>query len=113
MLAHLILSQSEETMNFRISVAVIESSPLKVVAASDFGVSIEQVQLGQHIVTFPKRIHVTGCIATQNNSVGTITAIPGSNSALTPNQVRVLTFNLDNTPAGGVTYTLVAFYPVP
>ncbi|SRR5260370_30720578 len=100
-------------MNFGMSVAVIESSPLRVVASSDFGVSIEEVQLGEYIVTFPVGFRVAGCVATQNNSAGTITAIPGSNSALSPNQVRVVTLNLNNSFAGGLTYTLVVFYPIP
>jgi hypothetical protein len=87
--------------------------PSAVVMASDFGVSIEEVQLGEYIVTFPEGVRIAGCVATQNSSVGSITATPGSNSALSPNQVRVLTLNLDNSFAGGVTYTLVVFYPIP
>jgi hypothetical protein len=98
-------------MNFRTSVAVIEISPARVAAASDFGILIEEAKVGQYIVTFPAYVAVVGCVATQNNSVGTITAIPGSKSGLSPNQVSVATLDLTNNFTGGLTFTLVVFYP--
>ncbi|MDR4471026.1 MAG: hypothetical protein MRJ68_22485 [Nitrospira sp.] len=98
-------------MNFRTAVAVIAPSPIRVVAASDFGTTVSEKQFGNYIVTFPAHVTVLGCVATQNNSVGTVTAVPGSNSGLKPNEVSVSTLSLSNEVVGGLDFTLVAFYP--
>ena len=98
-------------MNFKTAVAVVESSPTRILATSEFGVSLEEIQLGEHVITFPAHVAVFGCIATQNASVGIITAVPGSKSGLLANQVRVLSFSPD-TNLAGLPYTLAAFYSV-
>jgi hypothetical protein len=70
------------------------------------GVKVAQVQPGEYIVTFPKIKKVLAPVATLNNSVGTITAVPGDSSALGPNQVRVLTLSLGNALLGIYDFTL-------
>jgi hypothetical protein len=102
----------QKQMNFQMSVAVIHSNPsLHVAATSDFGVSIRQVQLGQHLVTFPEGIKIAGCIATPNSGEGMITAThPQLNNTLSPNQVSVLTFDPNGAFTGAQDYTLVAFH---
>jgi len=70
------------------------------------GVKVTQVQPGEYIVTFPTIKKVLAPVATLNNSVGTITAVPGDSSALAPNQVRVLTLSLGNALLGVYDFTL-------
>jgi hypothetical protein len=81
----------------------------RVEHSSDPTVSVETPQSGEYIVTFPPDIPVLGCTATMNNSVGFITAVPGENSGLQLNQVRVLTMNPDNS-FGPRDSTVVAYY---
>jgi hypothetical protein len=70
------------------------------------GVKVTQVQPGEYIVTFPTIKKVFAPVATLNNSVGTITAVPGDSSALAPNQVRVLTLSLGNALLGVYDFTV-------
>jgi hypothetical protein len=70
------------------------------------GVKVAQVQPGEYIVTFPTIKKALAPVATLNNSVGTITAVPGDSSALAPNQVRVLTLSLGNALLGVYDFTL-------
>jgi hypothetical protein len=55
------------------------------------GISVETIEPGHYVVTFPRDITVLGVTATVNNSQGDITAVPGTNSGLGANQVMVLT----------------------
>jgi hypothetical protein len=71
------------------------------------GVKVTQVQPGEYIVTFPTIKKVLAPVATLNNSVGTITAVPGDSSVLGPNQVRVLTLSLGNALLGSYDFTLL------
>ena len=65
-------------------------SGTNVVRASDSAISVLTVEPGHDIVTFPSS--VDGCTATICNSMGRITAIPGDQTDLAANQVRVTTF---------------------
>jgi len=81
-----------------------------VVRRSHQTISVSQVQAGEYIVTFPGYIRNLTCVATLNNSVGTITAIPGENSGLSPYQVRVLTLSLNNSLMNSYDFSLAVFY---
>lgn len=81
----------------------------RLARASDSTISIRQEQAGEYVVTFPPAVARLSCVATLNNRVGLITAIPGDNSGLQPNQVRVLTLTLDNKLAGNYDFTLSVF----
>jgi len=84
----------------------------RIQRASDAGISVRRIQPGEYVVTFAPEIKELVCTATLNNSVGAITAVPGDNSGLQPNEVRVLTLNLDNSFGGGFDFTLTVFYPL-
>ncbi|NJD08214.1 MAG: hypothetical protein FIA97_17210 [Methylococcaceae bacterium] len=81
-----------------------------IVRRSHAAIAVSQVQPGEYVVTFPKVVRNCTCVGTLNNSVGTITAVPGENSALLPNQVRVLTLSLDNQFVGAYDFSLAVFY---
>lgn len=81
-----------------------------IVRRSHPTITVSQVQAGEYIVTFPANVNNFTCVATLNNSVGTITAVPGENSALLPNQVRVLTLSLNNLLINSYDFSLVVFY---
>ena len=83
-----------------------------LVRTSDPGTTVTQVQPGEYVVTLPFRVSGLACVATLGNSVGTITAIPGDNSGLAPNHVRVLTHSLQNQLIGSYDFSLAMFYPV-
>ena len=85
------------------------SEGARVEHSSDPSVSVNTPQTGVYIVTFPPDIHVLGCTATMNNSVGFITPVPGENAGLQLNQVSVVTMNPDNS-AGPRDSTVVAYY---
>jgi hypothetical protein len=70
------------------------------------GVKVTQVQPGEYIVTFPTIKKLLAPLATLNSSVGTITAVPGDSSGLSPNQVRVMTLSLGNALLGIYDFTL-------
>jgi hypothetical protein len=75
---------------------VDNGSGAQVQQGSRRGISVETIEPGHYVVTFPTDIKVLGVTATVNNSQGDITAVPGTNSGLEANQVRVLTA----TPSG-------------
>jgi len=81
-----------------------------VVRRSHPTITVIQIQPGEYVVTFPRSVHHLTCVATLNNSVGTITVVPGENSALLPHQVRVLTLSLGNQLLGSYDFSLVVFY---
>src|SRR5688572_17790810 len=87
------------------------SSPSpNIVRASHAGTTVSQLQPGEYVVTFPAAVSKLACVATLNNSVGTITAVPGENSGLSPNQVRVLTLSLQNQLVGSFDFSLAVFH---
>ena len=49
----------------------------RIVRRSHPKIAVSQVQAGEYVVTFPKIVKNLTCVATLNNSVGTITAVPG------------------------------------
>ena len=69
----------------------------KVQHGSRQGISVQTIEPGYYIVTFPRDIKVRGVTATVNNSHGDITAMPGDSTGLESNQVRIFTFS----PGGG------------
>jgi hypothetical protein len=73
-------------------------------------IAVSQVQAGEYVVTFPKKAKKLTCLATLNDSVGTITAVPGENSGLLPNQVRVLTLTLGNQLLDTYDFSVAVFY---
>jgi hypothetical protein len=81
----------------------------KIKRTSHAGTTVTQIQLGELVVTFPLSIPGLAAVATLADSVGTITAVPGESSALSPNQVRVFTLTLDNQ-AGSYAFSLAVFY---
>jgi hypothetical protein len=83
-----------------------------VIRASDPSITVGQVQPGQYIITFGQEVAELTCVATVNNSVGTITAVPGDNAGLSANQVSVLTLGLDNSFQGSLDFTVAPHLPV-
>jgi hypothetical protein len=81
-----------------------------IVRSSHSGTTVTYVQPGEYVVTLPFSVPGLACVGTLNNSVGTITAIPGDNSGLSPNQVRVLTLSLQNQGLGSYDFSLAVFY---
>jgi hypothetical protein len=83
-----------------------------IVRTSHPGTTVTQVQPGEYVVTLPFAVSGLACVGTLNNSVGTITAVPGDHSALAANQVRVLTLTLQNQLIGSFDFSLAVFYSV-
>jgi hypothetical protein len=83
-----------------------------VVRSSHSATTVTQVQPGEYVVTLPFTVSGLAPVATLNNSVGTITAVPGDKSGLSPNQVRVLTLSLQNQLVGSFDFSLAVFYSV-
>jgi hypothetical protein len=83
-----------------------------IVRTSHPGTTVTQVQPGEYVVTLPFAVSGLACVGTLNNSVGTITAVPGDNSGLAANQVRVLTLTLQNQVIGSFDFSLAVFYSV-
>jgi hypothetical protein len=81
-----------------------------VVRTSHSGTTVVQNQPGEYVVTFPGRVRDLTCVATLNNSVGTITVVPGEHTGLQPNQARVLTLTLQNELRGSYDFSLAVFY---
>jgi hypothetical protein len=81
-----------------------------VVRGSHSATTVVQTQPGAYVVTFPSSVSALTCVATLNNSVGTITAVPGDNSGLAPNQVRVVTLTLQNQGRSSYDFSLAVFY---
>ena len=96
-------------MNFKMSVAVIENT--QVLAASEAGVTVEEVSPGENVVTFPAFINVVGGQASFNFVSGRIIVVPGSKTGLTTNQVRILAFTPDDRRQPTPGYTLTVFSP--
>ncbi|MEO8431518.1 MAG: hypothetical protein ABI592_08415 [Acidobacteriota bacterium] len=82
----------------------------RVVRRSHSGITVQQQQAGVYLVTFPTSVRRLACVATLNNSVGTITAIPGDNAGLPANQVTVVTLTLQNQARGIYDFSLAVFY---
>jgi hypothetical protein len=82
----------------------------QVVRSSHSGTTVTQVQPGEYVVTFPGSVRDLTCVATLNNSVGTITVVPGEHTGLLPNQARVLTLSLQNQLMGSYDFSLAVFY---
>ena len=80
-----------------------------IIRRSHPAITVIQVQPGEYVVNFPETMQALTCVATLNNSVGAITAIPGEESGLSANQVRVLTSTLDNELAGVYSFSLAVF----
>ncbi len=81
-----------------------------VVRRSHAGTTVVQQQPGVYLVTFPRAVRLLACVATLNNSVGTITAVPGDSAGLLPNQATVSTLTLQNQFGGGYHFSLAVFY---
>ena len=74
--------------------------------ASDASISVSNLSLGYHLVTFPS--NVGGCTATLNNSMGMISAVPGDLAGYSANQATVSTFQEDGT-AIALDFTVVCY----
>jgi|RhiMethySRZTD1v2_1073278.scaffolds.fasta_scaffold00056_75 hypothetical protein len=72
--------------------------------------TVVQNQPGEYVVTFPSTVRNLTCVGTLNNSVGTITVVPGDHSGLAANQVRVLTLSLQNQFVGTLDFSLAVFW---
>lgn len=83
----------------------------RIVRSSHPGTMVTQEQPGEYVVTFPLTVPGLACVGTLANSVGTITAVPGENTGLSPNQVRVFTLTLGNELRGAYDFSLAVFYP--
>lgn len=81
-----------------------------VVRRSHSAITVTQVQPGEYVVNFPRTVRDLTCVAALNNSVGTITVVPGENSGLSSHQVRVLTLSLSNQLLGSYDFSLAVFY---
>jgi len=81
-----------------------------VARRSHAATTVTQVQPGEYVVNFPPTVRDLTCVATLNNSVGTITAIPGDSSGLSSNQARVVTLSLGNELRGSYDFSLAVFY---
>lgn len=84
----------------------------QIVRRSHAPTTVSQLQAGEYVVTFPPAVRHLACVSTLNSSAGTITAVPGDNSGLAPNQVRVLTLTLNNQLLGTYDFSLAVFYSV-
>lgn len=74
------------------------------------GITVVQDQPGAYTVTFPESGFGLTCVATLNNSVGVITAVPGDNASKPANTVQVLTMDLQNQFRGSYDFSLAVFY---
>jgi hypothetical protein len=81
-----------------------------VVRRSHSATTVVPQQPGVYRVTFPPAVQWLACVATLNNSVGTITAVPGDNAGLPANQVTVSTLTLQNQFLGSLDFSLAVFY---
>jgi hypothetical protein len=81
-----------------------------LVRRSHAGTTVTQQQPGVYLVKFPPAVKRLACVATLNNSVGTITAVPGDNAGLPANQVTVSTLTLQNQFRGSYDFSLAVFY---
>lgn len=81
-----------------------------VVRKSHASTTVVQQQPGVYLVTFPTGVRRLTCVATLNNSVGTITAVPGDVAGLQPNQVTVSTLTLQNQFGGAFDFSLAVFF---
>jgi hypothetical protein len=81
-----------------------------VVRKSHTATTVVQEQPGVYLVTFPPGVRGLACVATLNNSVGTITAVPGDSAGLPANQVSVATLTLQNRFLGSLDFSLAVFY---
>ncbi len=82
----------------------------RIVRASHSGITVTQRQPGEYVVAFPVSARGLAAVATLGNSAGAITAIPGENTGLPPNQVRVATHSLEDGLRGSFDFSLAVFY---
>jgi hypothetical protein len=76
------------------------------------GITVIMNQPGNYTVTLPFAVSGLAAVATLANSVGTITAVPGENTGLAPNQISVSTLTLQNQLSPALDFSLAAFYRV-
>jgi len=81
-----------------------------VVRRSHSATTVTQQQPGVYLVKFPPSVRGLACVATLNNSVGTITAVPGDSAGLPSNHVTVTTLTLQNQFGGAYHFSLAVFY---
>lgn len=81
-----------------------------VVRRSHPATTVTQQQPGVYLVKFPPGVRRLACVATLNNSVGTITAVPGDSAGLPANHVTVTTLTLQNQFGGAYHFSLAVFY---
>jgi hypothetical protein len=74
------------------------------------GITVTVNQPGNYTVTLPFAVSGLAAVATLANSVGTITAVPGENTGLAPNQISVSTLTLQNQLSPVLDFSLAAFY---
>jgi hypothetical protein len=79
---------------------------------SHSGITVVVNQPGNYTVTLPVTVSGLAAVATLGNSVGTITAVPGENTGLAPNQISVSTLTLQNQLSPALDFSLAAFYRV-
>ena len=79
---------------------------------SHSGITVIMNQPGNYTVTLPFSVLGLAAVATLGNSVGTITAVPGENTGLAPNQISVSTLTLQNQLSPALDFSLAAFYRV-
>jgi hypothetical protein len=82
----------------------------RITRQSHSGITVVPEGIGRYLVTFPIRVAGLAAVATLNSSVGTVTAVPGESTGLSPNQVRVSTLGLNNQAVGAVDFSLAVFY---
>lgn len=80
-----------------------------VVRRSHSSTTVTQQQPGVYLVKFPTSVRSLARVATLNNSVGTIMAVPGD-SGLPTNHVTVTTLTLQNQFGGAYHFSLAVFY---
>jgi hypothetical protein len=82
----------------------------RIARSSHAGITVAQRQSGEYVVAFPVSARGLAAVATLGNSAGAITAVPGENSSLPPNQVRVFTHALEGGLRGNFDFSLAVFY---
>ena len=82
----------------------------RIARSSQAGITVTQRQPGEYVVAFPVSARGLAAVATLANSAGAITAVPGENTSLPPNQVRVFTHSLEDGLRGSFDFSLAVFY---
>lgn len=74
------------------------------------GITVTVNQPGEYVVTLPFRVSGLAAVGTLGNSVGMITVVPGENTGLALNQIRVLTLTMQNQLSGAFDFSLAVFF---